>query len=120
MNGFTGYTGLDANNQVDDRPDEVRVSGWIIGITIGVFVTLFALPPVRYTLLAQLQFAIAERSYPLLHSMTVRPSRHDIALFDSVASATPDEYLLQVGRATAMAGQGGLRAIDTGRTTTTS
>ena len=87
-----------------------RRSGWVAGILGGILIVLLAFPPSRYTLLAQLQFALAERSLPYLHAMTVRPTSREITLLDRVASVAPDDYLMQVGRATVLAAQGGLHS----------
>lgn len=100
----------DRNSEASDgAPTIPRRNGWVYGILVGVVLTLVALPPVRFTLLAQLQFALAERSLPFLHALSVRPTEREIAMLDRVASSQPDDYLVQVGRATVMATQGGLQ-----------
>ncbi len=92
-----------------DERQAHRRSGWVAGILGGILIVLLAFPSSRYTLLSQLQFALAERSLPYLHAMMVRPGGREISLLDRVASASPDDYLMQVGRATVLADQGGLQ-----------
>src|SRR5579862_8936590 len=49
------------------RPARPPVSGWLVGIVAGVLIGLWALPPVRYTLSSQLQFALATDGAPWTH-----------------------------------------------------
>ncbi len=93
----------------EDQPEK-RHTGWVLGLILGVIIALASLPPVRYTIFAQFQYAIAENSLPFLHSATVRPTNRDIARFDSIAAAYPDDYMVQIGRATALATDGGSQA----------
>lgn len=78
-------------------------SGWLIGIVLGVTVGLFALPTVRLTLLAQLQFALLEESRPFMGVTDAHETEREIVRLDATAAAAPGDYLLQVGRATALA-----------------
>src|SRR5579863_8946885 len=91
-----------------DKAIPTRRNGWFAGIVAGAILVLLALPSARYTVLAQLQFALAERSLPFLRSLTVRPGDAELARLDTVASRWPDDYLMQVGRATVLAAGGGL------------
>ncbi len=84
-------------------------SGWLIGAVCGVLASLWAFPSVRYTLTAQMQFALAEDSVPWISSLDAQRTAREVPLLDLVASKNPDDYLLQVGRATAMATLGGAR-----------
>lgn len=70
---------------------------------LGVLASLLAIPPVRYTLNAQLQFALSEQNMPFLHALEVRHSWREARRLDLVAASDPDDYLLHVGRATALA-----------------
>ena len=78
-------------------------SGWLIGIVLGVAVGLLALPTVRFTLFAQLQFALSEESRPFTGVADARETERELSRLDATAAAAPDDYLLQVGRATALA-----------------
>ncbi len=78
-------------------------SGWLIGIVLGVLIGLIALPAVRAILIAQLQFALADERAPFMRSLDVSDSAREIVRLDAVAAASTDDYLLQVGRATALA-----------------
>lgn len=88
-------------------PRAPRWSGWLIGAVCGVLASLWAFPSVRYTLTAQMQFALAEDSVPWISSLDAQRSAREVPLLNRVASDSPDDYLLQVGRATALAGLGG-------------
>jgi hypothetical protein len=67
----------------------------------GLLLGLVAFPPLRFTLLSQLQFALTDHS-PLW--MPVPDQRRSLLAqrrLDAVAALYADDYLLQVGRATA-------------------
>lgn len=83
------------------RPSPFR-SGWLIGIVLGVTIGLFALPTVRFTLLGQLQFALSEESRPFMGISDAHETEREVNRLDATAGAAPDDYLLQVGRATAL------------------
>ncbi len=87
------------------RPSPFR-SGWLIGIVLGVTVGLLAFPTVRFTLLAQLQFALSEESRPLMGVADPHETEREVGRLDATAAAAPEDYLLQVGRATALASAG--------------
>jgi len=93
--------------QSDGPPPTVRQSpfrsGWLIGIVLGVTVGLFALPTVRFTLFGQLQFAVSEESRPFMGVTDVHETEREVNRLDATAGAAPEDYLLQVGRATALA-----------------
>jgi hypothetical protein len=78
-------------------------SGWLIGIVLGVTVGLLALPTVRFTLFGQLQFALSEESRPFMGVTDAQETEREVVRLDATAAAAPDDYLLQVGRATALA-----------------
>jgi hypothetical protein len=78
------------------------VSGWLIGVVCGVLAGLWAFPPVRYTLSSQLQFAIADDNLPWMRAMDAQRNIHEATRLDSVSAGASDDYLLQVGRATAL------------------
>lgn len=86
-------------------------SGWGIGMLLGVMVGLWMLPPVRYTLSSQLRFAIAQDSLPWLRTFDTQHSSNDAARLDAVAAQLPDDYLLQVGRATAFVESGTIKSV---------
>ncbi len=60
------------------------------------------LPPVRYTLGSQLRFALAQDSLPWLRTFDAQRNLSETARLDAAAALLPDDYLLQVGRATAL------------------
>lgn len=80
-------------------------SGWLIGAVLGILAGLWAFPPVRYTLAAQLEFALAENSLPWVRALDSRRSVREVSRLDGVAQAAPSDYLLQVGRATVAASE---------------
>ncbi len=83
-------------------------TGWLVGVLLGVCGSLLVLPPVRFMVLAQVRFALSSRALPFVNQFSGGPGEQEIALFDRAAAAHPDDYLLQVGRATALAASGGL------------
>jgi hypothetical protein len=78
-------------------------AGWLLGILCGVLAGLWAFPPVRYTLGAQMQFALVQDSFPWLRALDSRRSDREVPRLNAVAALAPDDYLLQIGRATALA-----------------
>ena len=76
-------------------------SGWFAGVMLGAFVGLWMLPPVRYTLSSQMGFALAQDSLPWLRTFDAQRSPGETARLDAASALLPDDYLLQVGRATA-------------------
>ena len=87
------------------------MSGWLVGALVGVLVGLWSLPPVRYTLGSQLRFALAQDSLPWLRTFDTQHSLREAARLDAAAAQLPDDYLLQVGRATALVEAGGVRPL---------
>ncbi len=79
-------------------------SGWFVGIVLGVWLGLYFISPVRETLMSQLSFALSAR--PQAWSRPVTSTLSDIARLDVVASAAPNDYLIQVGRAAVIPAQG--------------
>ena len=69
-------------------------------MVIGILAGLWMLPPVRYTLGSQLRFALVQDSLPWLRSLDSQRSQREQVELDVTASLLPDDYLLQVGRAT--------------------
>ena len=94
-------------------------SGWIAGMIIGVLVGLWMLPPVRYTLSSQLRFAMVQDSLPWLRSFDTQHNSDDAARLDAAAARLPDDYLLRVGRATALVESDSMRPIPPGTDPTT-
>ena len=82
-----------------------RHSGWHAGIVLGVLFGLLGLPSVRYTLSSQLAFAFAEDSIPWMRALDTRNVAREASRLDAAASAVPGDYLMQLGRATAQAGE---------------
>ena len=76
-------------------------SGWLVGVMLGALCGLWMLPPVRYTLSSQMRFALAQDSLPWLRTFDAQRSHGEAARLDAAAALLPDDYLLQVGRATA-------------------
>src|SRR5690348_11171096 len=99
-----------ANRPPSTRPIRTPLSGWQVGIVCGVLIGLWMLPPVRNTLFSQLQFALASDAAPWLEPL--QRTHRDVQRLDAVSVSAPDDYLLQVGRATALVDVGGLRATD--------
>src|ERR1041385_5495521 len=73
-----------------------RWSGWLIGAVLGVLASLFAFPAVRYTLTAQMEFALAEDTVPWISSLDAQRTAREGPRLDQVAARFPDDYLLQV------------------------
>ncbi|HLV80068.1 MAG TPA: hypothetical protein VKT32_07275, partial [Chthonomonadaceae bacterium] len=84
-------------------------SGWLVGIAFGVLLGLWAFPRVRYTLGAQLQFALASENVPWMRALDTRHGLHEAPRLNAVAAADSNDYLLQVGRATALADVGSMQ-----------
>ena len=101
---------------VESPGDEVltpaarRPSGWLVGMALGVLIGLCLLPPVRYTLGSQLRFALAQDGLPWVLSLDSERTLREAPRLDATAATLPDDYLLQVGRATAFVELGGVRA----------
>lgn len=94
----------------EERP---RRSGWVLGILFGVLLGIWAFVPVRFTLLSQLYFGLIEDTAPWLRSLDTQHTRREAPRLDAIAGSAPNDYLLQVGRATALATAGGLRSAST-------
>ena len=77
-----------------------RLSGWHVGVVLGVLAGLICLPPVRYTLSSQLAFAFAEDSIPWMRALETRSLARETPRLDAAAAAVPGDYLMQIGRAT--------------------
>ncbi len=90
-----------------------RPSGWLVGMALGVLIGLCLLPPVRYTLGSQLRFALAQDGLPWVLSLDSERTLREAPRLDATAATLPDDYLLQVGRATAFVELGGVRAAPT-------
>lgn len=90
-----------------------RGNGWLVGIVLGILVGLWMLPPVRYTLSSQLDFALALDSLPWMRPFSAQSNLKEATYLEEVAKRLPDDYLLQVGRATAFVEEGGVRAVPT-------
>ena len=87
-----------------------KPSGWLVGMALGVLIGLCLLPPVRYTLGSQLRFALAQDGLPWVLSLDSERTLREAPRLDATAATLPDDYLLQVGRATAFVELGGVRA----------
>ena len=100
------------------EPDEIKTdgsprsrpvgNGWLAGIVLGILIGLWALPPVRYTLSSQFYFALNQDSMPWMNSLDTRRSLTEAGRLDAAAASLPGDYLLQVGRATALVEAGGV------------
>lgn len=82
--------------------DRRGVSGWLVGMVCAVLFGLWAFPPVRYTLSAQIQFALSANNVAWMRALDSRESLAERPHLDATAAANPDDYLLQVGRATVL------------------
>jgi hypothetical protein len=111
-----GYDDAARNLPISDAPIPIPRaprapwSGWLIGAICGVLASLWAFPAVRYTLAAQMEFAIAEDTVPWISSLDAQRTARERPRLDYVAARYPDDYLLQVGRATAYASAGRTRS----------
>ncbi|HZT43170.1 MAG TPA: hypothetical protein VFA07_13455 [Chthonomonadaceae bacterium] len=96
---------------VSDVPPRMlpRWSGWLVGIAFGVLLGLWTFPRVRYTLGAQLQFALAAENVPWMRALDTRHNLHEAPRLNAVAAEASNDYLLQVGRATALADVGSMQ-----------
>ena len=90
-----------------------RGSGWLLGVPFGVLLGVWVFAPVRFTLLSQLYFGLVEDSAPWLRSLDTQHTLREAPRLDAVAGSAPTDYLLQVGRATALATTSGLRGVAT-------
>lgn len=81
-------------------------AGWLLGAVLGAIACLWAFPAVRYTLGAQVDFAVASENFAWLTSLDQNRKAQEAARLDTVSSSNLDDYLLQVGRATALVGAG--------------
>ena len=84
-----------------------------MGMALGVLIVLWFLPPVRYTLGSQLRFALAQDGLPWVLSLDTQRTLREAPRLDATAATLPDDYLLQVGRATAFVELGGVRPSPT-------
>jgi len=82
------------------------LSGWLVGIVLGVLAGLWAFPLVRSTLVSQLQLALVSDSVPWVRAMDAQRSARELPRLDAAAASAPSDYLMQVGRATALADSG--------------
>ncbi len=87
-----------------------RGLGWIIGILCGALVVLFSVAPIRYVIKAQLQYAMADNGTPMLRPLEADWNPRETALLDQAAASAPEDYLMQVGRATVRAAADGAAA----------
>jgi hypothetical protein len=68
-----------------------------------VLVALWAFPAVRYTLQAQFQFALMGDNLAWMRALDSRRSEREIPRLDAAAARFSGDYLMQIGRATALA-----------------
>ncbi len=80
--------------------------GWMLGILIGILIGFGAFPAVRNTLLSQLQFALIVDNIPWMRALDSRQQLREIQRLDTAATRLPEDYLIQVGRAIALADVG--------------
>lgn len=83
--------------------------GLFAGILIGSLLAFSAFPSIRNTFLAQFLFAIQQNSFPWMRGVDTVQNPNDIMRLDRAAADASSDYLVQVGRATALASEGGLR-----------
>lgn len=96
--------GLSLWGRVALRAARYPYAGWMGGVLLGICAGLLALAPVRYTLLSQFQFALEAESPALTHPLQPEWTRRERLMLDSVAATDSSDYLVQVGRATALEG----------------
>lgn len=77
--------------------------GWVLGILVGTLIGFWAFPAVRNTLVSQLQFALIVDNLPWMKVLDSRQQQREVQRLDLSASRLPADYLIQVGRATALA-----------------
>lgn len=98
----------------NEQANRLQSAGWLVGIALGILLPILLFPAVRYTLFAQLEMALWGDNVPWLVSLDSNRSMQEAPRLDAVSSLYPDDYLLQVGRATAFIPLGGLRETSVG------
>jgi hypothetical protein len=112
---FSPEPGADDQDPVPlPRSRPRTISGWLVGIVVGVLIGLWWFPEVRYTLSAQLQLALVQESAAWVRVMDSRRIAMERPHLDAAAASAPNDYLLQVGRATALVEMGGVREPSSG------
>ena len=77
--------------------------GWIFGGIVGILIALWMFPAARNTLASQFQFALIADNLPWLRALDARRQDREVTRLDAIAARLPDDYLLQIGRATILA-----------------
>lgn len=77
-------------------------SGWFAGIVCGILIGLWVFAPVRYTLMAQLHFALSSNSLGWLQVFDAERNTKERPRLEATAAVNSTDYLLQVGNATAL------------------
>ncbi len=77
--------------------------GWVFGGIVGVLLALWLFPAPRNTLASQFQFALIADNLPWLRALDSRRQEREVSRLDAISARLPDDYLLQVGRATILA-----------------
>lgn len=83
-------------------PRERRgTNGIALGVLFGVVLALTLFAPYRSSFATQMRFALSSESLAWLRILDSRKSERELPYLDETAQRRPDDYLLQVGRATA-------------------
>ena len=90
-------------NHADDSESSGRAhaSGWLYGFLLGLAVSLAILPPVRSLVLSQAEYATTQHNAEAAAVQRRTMTAYERAQMTRAALSNPDDYLIQVGRATA-------------------
>lgn len=83
--------------------DAIRLNGWLVGVALGVALGVWLVPSVRQTVLAQVGFALTDQRIGWFYGRDPASRMRDVARLNATAADHPDDYLIQLGRATVLA-----------------
>ncbi len=90
------------------NPQKSR-AGLFLGLILGSILAFSAFPSVRDTFIAQFLFTIQQNTLPWMRGFEEAHNRKEVSRLNQAAADASSDYLVQVGRATALASQGGLK-----------